>query len=196
VATAERNIREIKQTNREFSLYYTEFQVIAADLYWNPSALRNPLRSGLSEEMMDSFIHTNMPDELPAFITLCQKRDNQIRQRKEEKAAHHKWTSSTGSPSAPRAPVPPKTPESVPAGTVAGYTGPAPKDLTAGTRRISDEDRAKRFADGRCLYCGGFNHKAVDCAVRKKARLFKAAGAEVKEVTKEDSTVKGKERVD
>jgi hypothetical protein len=39
VATAERNIREIKQKNREFSQYYAEFQVIAADLDWNPAAL-------------------------------------------------------------------------------------------------------------------------------------------------------------
>jgi len=70
-------------------------------------------------------------------------------------------------------------------------------DLSAGRRRISDEERAKRFADGRCLYCGGFNHRAVDCAVRKKARPFKAAGAEVKETEgKEESKEKGKERVD
>jgi hypothetical protein len=69
-------------------------------------------------------------------------------------------------------------------------------DLSAGRRRIPDEERAKRCADGRCLYCGGFNHRAVDCAVRKKARSFKAAGAEVKVFGKEDSTEKGKERVD
>jgi hypothetical protein len=197
VATAESAMKEIKQKNREFSLYYAEFQVIAADLDWNPSALRNALRSGLSEEMKDSFIHTDMPDDLPAFVTLCQKRDNQIRQRKAEKAAQHKWTSSVGSPSAPRAPTHPKIPEVAPAGTVAGYTGPAPMDLSARRRRISDEERAKRFADGRCLYCGGFNHRAVDCAVRKKARPFKAAGAEVKEVEGEgDSEKKGKEWVD
>jgi hypothetical protein len=197
VATAERNMKEIKQKNREFSLYSAEFQVIAADLDWNPSALRNSLRSGLSEEMKDSFINTDMPDELPAFVTLCQKRDNQIRQRKAENAPRHKWTSSPGSPSAPRVPAPPRAPETAPAGTVAGYTGPAPMDLSAGRRRISDEERAKRFADGRCLYCGGFNHRAVDCAVRKKARPFKAAGAEVKEIEgKEDSREKGKERVD
>jgi hypothetical protein len=158
VATAERNMREIKQKNREFSHYYAEFQVMAADLDWNPSAFRNALRSGLSEEMKDSFIHIDMPDELPVFVTLCQRRDNQIRQRKAEKAAQHKWTSSTGSPSAPRAPIPPKAPEAAPAGTVAGYNGPAPMDLSAGRRRISDEERTKRFADGRCLYCGSFNH--------------------------------------
>jgi hypothetical protein len=176
VATTERNMREIKQNNREFSQYYAEFQVIAADLDWNPSALRNALRSGVSEEMKDSFIHTEMPEELPAFVMLCQKRDNQIRQRKAEKAAQHKWTSSTGSPSAPRAPAPPKVPEVAPAGTVAGYTGPAPMDLSAGRRRISDEERAKRFADGRCLYCGGFNDRAVDCAEgRRPDRLRRQA---------------------
>jgi hypothetical protein len=32
VATAERAMKEIKQKNREFSLYYAEFQVVAADL--------------------------------------------------------------------------------------------------------------------------------------------------------------------
>jgi len=194
VATAERNMKEIKQKNREFSLYYAEFQVIAADLDWNPSALRNALRSGLSEEMKDSFIHTDMLEELPAFVTLCQKRDNQIRQRKAEKAAQYKWTTSVGSPSTPRIPVPPRAPEAAPAGTVPGYTGPAPMDLSAGRRRISDEERAKRFVDGRCLYCGGFNHRAAECAARKKARTFKAAGAEVKEVgTKDDSEESGKD---
>jgi hypothetical protein len=189
-------MKEITQKNREFSQYYAEFQVITADLDWNPLALRNALRSGLSEEMKDSFIHTDMPDDLPAFLMLCQKQDNQIRQCKAEKAAQHKWTSSIGSPSAPRAPAPPKAPEAAPVGTVAGYTGPAPMDLSAGRRRISDEERAKRLANGRCLYCGGFNHRAVDCAVRKKARPFKAAGAEVMEADgKEDSREKGKERV-
>jgi hypothetical protein len=80
VATAERIMREIKQNSQEFSQYYTEFQVIAADLDWNPSDLGNTLRSALSEEMIDSFLHTDMPDDLPAFVTLCQKWDNQIRQ--------------------------------------------------------------------------------------------------------------------
>jgi hypothetical protein len=81
VATAEQMMRQIKQKNLEFSQYYPEFQVIAADLDWNPSALRNALRMGLSEEMKDFFSYSDMPEELPAFVTVCQKRDNQIRQR-------------------------------------------------------------------------------------------------------------------
>jgi hypothetical protein len=192
VATAERKMREIKQKNREFSQYYAEFQVIAADLDWNPSALRNALRMGLSEEMKDSFTYSDMPEELPAFVTVCQKRDNQIRQRRAEKAAQNKG-SGIGFAS-PRPPPAPKAPQTAPAGTVAGYTGPAPMDLSVGKRRISAEERAKRFADGRCLYCGGFNHRAAECAARKKAQTFKASGAEVKEGgTKEGSEESGKD---
>ena len=78
-------------------------------------------------------------------------------------------------------PAPPQNPTEAPAGTVAGYTGPAPMDLSAGRRRISAEERAKRCTDGRCWYCGGFNHRAAECAARKKAQTFKAAGAQVKE---------------
>jgi hypothetical protein len=37
VATAEQKMLEIQQKNREFFPSYAEFQVIAADLDWNPS---------------------------------------------------------------------------------------------------------------------------------------------------------------
>jgi hypothetical protein len=192
VAIAERKMREIKQKNCEFSQYYAEFQVIAADLDWNPSALRNALRMGLSEEMKDSFTYSDMPEELPALVTGCQKQDNRIRQRRAEMAAQN-MRIRIGFAS-PRPPPAPKAPEAAPAGTVAGYTGPAPMDLSAGRRRMSAEERAKRFADGRCLYCGGFNHRVAECAARKKAQMFKAAGAEVKEVgTKEGSEKSGKD---
>jgi len=162
VAAAKRTMWEIKQKNREFSQYYAEFLVIAADLDWNPSALRNALRMGLSEEMKDSFTYSDMPEELPAFVTVCQKRDNHIRQRRVEKAVQNNRSGIGFASSRPR--PTPKAPETAPAGTVAGYSGPAPMDLSAGKRRISAEERAKRFANGRCLYCGGFNHRAAECA--------------------------------
>jgi len=180
VATAERKMWEMKQKNREFSQYYAEFQVIAADLDWNPSALLNALRMGLSEERKDSFTYSDMPDDLPAFVMVCQKWDNQIRQQRAEKVEQNKG-GGIGFAS-PRPPPSPKAPETVPAGTIAGYTWPAPMDHSAGKSRISAEDRAKRFVDGRCLYCGAFNHRAAQCTARKKAQTFKVAGAEIKKV--------------
>jgi hypothetical protein len=67
-------------------------------------------------------------------------------------------------------------------------------DLSTGKRRMAVEERAKRFANVRCLYCGGFNHRAAECAARKKAQTFKAAGVEINGVeTKEDSEESGKD---
>jgi hypothetical protein len=70
VATAERKMQEIKPKNRESSQCYAVFQVIAADLDWNNSALRNALRMELSEEMKDFFTYSDMSEELPAFVTV------------------------------------------------------------------------------------------------------------------------------
>jgi hypothetical protein len=149
---------------------------------------------GLYEEMKDSFAYSDMPEELPAFVTVCQKRDNLIWQSRAETAAQNKGSGIDFA--SPRPLPPPKAPETAPAGTIAGYTGPAPIELSAGRRRISAEERAKRVADGRCLYCGGCNHRAAECAARKKAQTFKAAGAEIKEVgTKEGSEESGKNRL-
>jgi len=146
VAAAERTMRKIKQKNREFSQYYAEFQVIAAGSDWNPSALQNALRMGMSEEMKDSFTYSAMPEELPAFVTVCQKRDIQIHQRRAEQAAQIKQGGIGFA--CPRTSPPPKAPEIAPAGTVAGYTRPMPMDLSAGRRRISVEERAKDLRMG------------------------------------------------
>jgi len=147
---------------------------------------------GLSEQMKDSLTYSDMPDNLPAFVTVCQKQDNQVRQRRAEKVAQNQG-GGIGFAS-PRPPPFPKVPEKAPAGTVARYTGPARMDISAGKGKISVEERAKRFTDGRCLYCGGFNHRAAECAARKKAQMFKVAGAEIKEVgTKEGSGGSGKD---
>ena len=154
VATTERNMREIKQKTCEFSQYYAEFQVIAADLDWNLSALRNALQMGLSEDMKYSMRYSNVPEELPVFVTVCQKRYYQIRQQRVEKAAKNKggWTgfASSAGPLAP-----PKDPAGAPAGTVAGYTGPAPMDPSAGRRRTPRKTgRRGLLMEGVCIEVG------------------------------------------
>jgi hypothetical protein len=81
VATAKHKMGEVQPKNREFSVDYTEFKVIAADLDWNPSDLQNVIRMRLSKEMKDLFTYRDMPEELPVFAVVCQKGDNRIRQR-------------------------------------------------------------------------------------------------------------------
>jgi hypothetical protein len=67
---------KIKQTNRKFSWYLAEFQIIAANLNWNLSALRNALTVRLPKYMKVYVTDSDMPEELAAFVTVCQKRDN------------------------------------------------------------------------------------------------------------------------
>jgi len=136
---------------------------------------------GPSEDMKDSFTYSDIPEEHPAFVTVCQKQDHQIRQWHLEKVAQDTH-GGTGFASSPRPPAPPKDPAGASPGPVAEYPGPATMDLSAGGRRISAEERANRLMDGWCFYCGEFNHRAAGSAVRKKAQTCKAAGAEVKEV--------------
>jgi len=141
---------------------------------------------GLSEEMTDSFTDSDMPEELPAFVTVCREPENQIRQRGAENCAQNPGE-AIGFAS-PRRPPSPQAPETSSAGTIAGYTEPASVHLSAGRRRIQAEERAKRFADGRCLYCGGFDHRVAQCAATKKAQTFKPAGAEANGVGTQDGS--------
>jgi hypothetical protein len=69
-------------------------------------------------------------------------------------------------------------------------------NVCAGNMSIAAEVIARRFADGRCLYCSGFNYRAAECGDRKKAQMFKAAGAVVKKVgTGSDPEKSGKDLV-
>jgi len=150
------------------------------------------LRMGQSEEIKDTFTYSDMPEEPPEFVTVCQKRDNQIRQRQVEKAAQNKGGGIGFAFRRP--PLLPTAFVMAPAETVVGYTGSAPGDLSAGKRRISVEERAKMFAEERCLYCSGFNHRAAECMARKKAQMFMPAGGENTELeTKEGSKESGKD---
>jgi len=78
-------------------------------------------------------------------------------------------------------PAPPmKVQTVVPAGTVDGYTGPSLIKFCAGRTRQSAEEWEKRYADARCLYCGEYNHRVVECAAGKKAQTGKAVGVQQK----------------
>jgi hypothetical protein len=80
IATTEQKMPVIEQKNSVFSQYYCMFQLIMANLDWNPSALWIAFQMGLSKEITDYFTYSNMPGIVPAFMTVCQKKINQIRQ--------------------------------------------------------------------------------------------------------------------
>ena len=153
--------------NPKLSPYYAEFQVVATNLDCNPSAMRNTLRMGLSEETTDSCTYRHMPEELPVVGIVCHRLDILIRQQQADKVAQNKG-GGIGSATSPTPLAHRKINTGAHPGLVAGYSGPAHMDLSQGRRRISAEERAKRFTDGRCLSKGGFNHRVAECAARER----------------------------
>jgi len=151
-ATAERQLNKLRQTNRELSLYYAEFQRLIAELEYNDAAKRNALRRGLSEELKDALSHNpNQPEDLQQFVNLCNRLDNQIRARKAEKRGDDyrprpaPVTAPRGAPAAapaaPAAPAPASAPapNPYPTNTNSGSYGAAPMDLSANRRRNTPE---------------------------------------------------------
>src|SRR6202022_584910 len=122
-ATAKRELLKLKQRDREFSQYFTEFQRYVADIKWNTEAQLDALRNGLSNELKDSLQHTDIPENLVEFVKLCSKRDAQIRARAAERKSG-RWEGSYKKPETPTNNT--SAPEAAPAGTVAGYNGHAP----------------------------------------------------------------------
>jgi hypothetical protein len=114
VANAQWKMSENKPKNREFFQDYAAFQVIAADLDWNPLALQNLLRMGMSEEMKYSVTYSYMPEDHPTFMTVCRNRDTQTRQLRVEKSVLNR-REGTGFASSPRPPPARKATDTAPA---------------------------------------------------------------------------------
>ena len=49
-------------------------------------------------------------------------------------------------------------------------------DLSAGKKKLTPEERARRLAEGRCLYYGGIRHMAKSCPLAKAP--LRVAGAD------------------
>jgi hypothetical protein len=191
-ATAKRELLKLKQRDREFSQYYAEFQRYVADVKWNAEAQMDALRNGLSNELKDSLQHADLPDNIVDFVKMCSKRDSQIRARVAERKSG-RWEGGYKKPDNTNNTT--SAPEVSPAGTVAGYHGPAPMDLSAlKGKKITPEERKRRREGGLCMYCGDSRHFAASCP-----RKLKAASGQVeinpfkKDLGKDQDEGKGKE---
>jgi hypothetical protein len=60
-ATAERQLERLRQANREYILYYADFQLLIADVEWNDGAKRHSLMRGLSTELKDFLVTVDIP---------------------------------------------------------------------------------------------------------------------------------------
>lgn len=165
-STAETKLLTIRQANRDFSTYFAEFQRYASEVEWNSSAKLARLRNGLSQEILNDLITITEPVDFTEFAALCQRLDNK---RRALTTSRRPFGPTRPTPNTrPPVTLPPTSPPVLTTHTTATGTHSGPMDLSAGRRRLSPEERARRMVEGRCLYCGGMGHMAKECTLAKR----------------------------
>ena len=164
--TAERELENLKQGNREFSVYFADFQRLMAELRWDTPAKRAALYRGMSDDLKDYLMNYEVPSEWPAFTQLLQRLDSRMRQRMAEKKSVPKPSSHAPARNPPaRSPVVPVSERTT---SNLNYHGPAPMDLSA-AGRDAEKQRVylERRAAGLCTACGNAGHFRQDCPRRR-----------------------------
>jgi hypothetical protein len=136
--------------------------------------------------LKDLLQHCDVQEDITEFVKLCSKRDSQIHTRDADKKSG-RWTAEYKMPETANNTT--STPEGAPAGTVAGYHGPTPMDLSAVKgKKITPEERKRRRQGGLCMYCGDIKHFATSCPSK-----LKAASGQVEMNPLKENQDKGKE---
>jgi hypothetical protein len=170
--TATLELESLRQTNKEFSRYYADFQRLMAIVNYDERAKRAALERGLNKELKSALTLQDAPDNetFLQFVARVNRLDNRIRAHAQQ--LRSATTSNTQRPPAPRTtPAPVVTAPATP--TTATGTHPGPMELNANRRRITPAERQRRIAQGLCMYCGGTGHFAAQCpaAGRRPDRL-------------------------
>lgn len=165
-ATARSKLHTLKQGKKEFTVYFAEFQMLVSKLNWGDEAKLDALKEGVSIELRRQLLGRTHGLNFDEFVALCQQLDSEIRALQ-----HYEGKSSNSSHQARPAQNAPRAYTPVPTQNAGG---PEPMDLSASRGKISEQERAARLREGRCLYCGEVGHMARHCPNKTK-NPFRAA---------------------
>ena len=122
----------------------------------------------MCHELKNDLIAKDEPELFVDFISLLQKLDQKRRRltasapgcKALPTAQQHTHTHAHAHAPAPATAATPKAPTGA---TTASGVHAGPIDLSVGSKKLTAEERARRLAEGHCLYCGGIRHMARDC---------------------------------
>jgi hypothetical protein len=148
--TARQGIRLLRQGSRSVTDYSVDFRRLAADAQWSDDALLDHYCRGLSTGVRDMMaLMATFPTTLAQAIEMATRCGLRIAERRLER--------STYAPSDR-----PTQPGQYPSG---------PRG------HLSAEEKARRFQENLCLYCGEAGHRALACPIspRDKTQPVKVA---------------------
>ena len=185
--TAEEKIHKLKQGNRDYTKYYTEFITYATILEWDERTKISFFKRGLNGELQKLLLTNTDPTRIfTEYVSFAIKLDNNLRAHKQRKYITSRTNDGRFSQPTP---------------TTATGSHPGPMDLSA-TRHlnyqnyqnyqkfisqkrgpIDQNERDRRRDNNLCMYCGNPGHWASTCPLKKNKTSnrppAKAATAEV-----------------
>jgi hypothetical protein len=194
-ATALRKLRTLKQGNKPFNEYLTEFQQYIAEVDYNDESKKNTLMGGISDELQDLLVTQDEPLTYSAAVTLLQKLDSKRRARNIVYSytrqhtprptlpigkSNQPYTTQTTQHTQTYRPIPrPFLPPNARDPDVMDLSQ-ANKDRTQPRNRenkgprppVTDAEKQRRIDDDDCLYCGFHGHYARDCHKKKQAHGY------------------------
>ena len=152
VRTAVLELESLRQSNKEFSRYYANFQRLMAIVRYDERAKKAALERGLNKELKGALTLQDAPEDetFLQFVARTNRLDNRIR-------AHAQELRNTSTTPAPRT---------------------ATMELNANQRHLAPAERQRRIAQGLCKYCGGTGHFALECPAAGRRANRRLQGAE------------------
>ena len=191
-ATAQRELRALRQANREFHVYLADFQRIAPDTNFDEEAQRAALQQGISEELQQLMVTQQVPEDLNELISLLQRLDTRqrnvnalLRKSYSPRSAPSSSDAGTTLRNHPSGGV--ALPRTVSPAAAAPASPPDAMDLSAFSRgKLPSAEVTRRMNEGLCRYCGESGHFAANCP--KLARRGKPKPSRLNESTLAEST--------
>lgn len=181
VVKAQRELRELRQRNREFYNYFADFQRIIEDTgITDNEARKSALMGGLSTELHGLLVHHDIPAKFDDLVRLLQGLDSRYRlnlYRNNPNKGHRNPNFNQGHNYTYRQPQPvipttwKRNPDYNP-----NYNSPIgdPMDLGTTTNyKLPKEELNRRNQQNLCRYCGNEGHYAQKCPLINKRTNFK-----------------------
>lgn len=187
--TAQRAIRSLRQTNREFHEYLAEFQRYIPDTNYDDEAKLAALIEGLSVELKSMLQYVPTPTSLMEAIKILQELENKRKMfgapanRTSQRSALTPANLASGSflnhtrasSSAPSSMYTPTGSSISPQSSTSNVSHSDHMDLSTSRPRgpLSVSEKDRRITEGLCLYCGEAGHIARNCpqSHKRQSRL-------------------------
>jgi len=181
VATACAKLTNLKQGKKEFNMYFAEFQMLVSKLNWNEDAKLDALHEGMSHDLRRLLLGRTKKLTFDELVALCQETDTEsCAIYLSEGRSYHQQQRIPQGHAQSHAPATTAThTANPPPSRTSQAPHPDAMDLSTmgGRGKISEEERATRLREGRCLFCGGVGHMARHCP-NKNRNPFRAAAAQ------------------